>query len=148
MLLSKIAMICKFQFRWLTSCPYHTFCLRDETTSQFFLDQDCTCTKGKWTMPDGGECPHANDLEGYYQWVPYFLLILVSLNQTWPNLHPKLTQRWPKGDPKVTQKINLNWPKVHPTQNWPIVCPKLTHIQSKSKKINPNFKFNPKLTQS
>ena len=61
----------------LRFCPYHTFCLRDETTQKFFTDQKCTClSDGKWLGPAGGDCPHANDLEGYYQWVPYFLIIL------------------------------------------------------------------------
>jgi len=66
------------QYCWVTGtrAPFKNCDDLDETTSQFFLKQGCTCTKGTWTMPDGGECPHANDLEGYYQWVPYFLLIL------------------------------------------------------------------------
>jgi len=70
------------QYCWVTGtrAPFKNCEDLDAATSEFFIKQGCTCgTDTKWKLESGGECPHANDLEGYYQWVPYFLLILGCL---------------------------------------------------------------------
>ena len=54
-------------------------CFRDQEVCDYFKAKGCRCEGTEWKDDEGENCPGASDLQGYYQWVPYFLLIMGTL---------------------------------------------------------------------